>query len=64
MKLIDELGGEENAVAWLETEKKIGSGLEIVDWKPKSNTDPTVFGFTIATIREAPTDRRCSVFRD
>ena len=46
VKLIDELGGEEIAVAWLETEKKIGSGLEIVDWKPKSNTDPTVFGFT------------------
>ncbi len=32
-KLIDELGGEEKAVAWLETEKKIAADIEIVDWE-------------------------------
>ena len=50
VKLIDELGGEENAVAWLETEKKIGTGLEIVDWKPRSDSDATGFGFAAADL--------------
>ena len=33
LKLIDALGGEREAVVWLETEKKITSGLPIRDWK-------------------------------
>ena len=48
VKLIDALGGEEVAVTWLETEKKLGPGLEIVDWAPRSNTNATGFGFTAA----------------
>ena len=36
-KLIDELGGEEKAVAWLESEKKLAPKLPIVDWAPKSD---------------------------
>lgn len=36
LKLIDELGSEKDAVAWLEREKKIASDLRIVDYKPKS----------------------------
>ena len=36
-KLIDELGGEEKAVAWLESEKKLPPGLPVVDWEPKSD---------------------------
>jgi len=36
VKLIDELGGEEKAVAWLESEKKLAPKLRIVDWAPKS----------------------------
>lgn len=47
VKLIDDLGGEEKAVAWLETEKKLGSGLAIVDWKPREARDPTGLGFTV-----------------
>ncbi len=50
VKLIDELGGEEQAVAWLETEKKVGPGLEIVDWAPRSVTDPSGFGFKAADV--------------
>lgn len=45
-KLIDELGGEEAGVAWLENEKKLAKDLEIVDWKPKSATGSTGFGFS------------------
>ena len=50
VKLIDELGGEEVAVTWLETEKKLGPGLEIVDWKPRQASVPTGFGFAAADL--------------
>ncbi|MBI5132839.1 MAG: signal peptide peptidase SppA [Rhodopseudomonas palustris] len=33
LKLIDELGDEKTAVAWLETEKKVKSGLPVRDFK-------------------------------
>ena len=32
-KLIDAIGGEPQAVAWLEKEKSVPEGLEVVDWK-------------------------------
>lgn len=31
--LIDQIGGEDEAVAWLEKERQIPEGLEVVDWK-------------------------------
>lgn len=33
LKLVDALGGEREAIAWLEAEKKIGAGLPVRDWK-------------------------------
>ncbi len=33
-KLIDELGGEDAAIAWLESAKSVPAKLAIVDWKP------------------------------
>ncbi len=36
-KLVDEIGGEAEAVKWLEEKKGIKKGLKIVDWKPKSD---------------------------
>lgn len=48
VKLIDELGGEEKAVAWLETEKKLAADLPIEDWKPKSSGNRTGLGFSAA----------------
>jgi protease-4 len=48
VKLIDQLGGEETAVTWLQVEKKLDSKLEIVDWAPKAATDPTGLGFAAA----------------
>ncbi|MEO1281445.1 MAG: signal peptide peptidase SppA [Pseudomonadota bacterium] len=41
--LVDELGGEEEAVRWLETKRGIDKGLEIVDWKP---SDTQGFGLS------------------
>ena len=37
-KLIDELGGEEKAVAWFESEKQLAPKLPIVDWAPRSDS--------------------------
>ncbi|MDJ0613090.1 MAG: signal peptide peptidase SppA [Rhizobiaceae bacterium] len=37
--LIDELGGQEVAVKWLETEKEIAEDLEVVEYKPKRPGD-------------------------
>ena len=50
VKLIDALGGEEVAVIWLETDKKLGPGLSIVDWVPKRQSNSTGFGFAAADI--------------
>lgn len=41
--LVDEIGGQKEAVSWLEKEKGIPSGLEVVDWKPQ---EASTFGLT------------------
>lgn len=38
-KLVDRIGGEEEAVKWLVETRKVASGLTIVDWKPKKEVD-------------------------
>lgn len=45
-KLIDALGGEEQAIEWLETEKKLAKDLPVNDWAPASALDPTGLGFS------------------
>jgi protease-4 len=37
LKLIDEIGGEKQAVAWLEAQKGVAKNLPIRDWKPKES---------------------------
>ncbi|MFN4143778.1 signal peptide peptidase SppA [Aestuariivirga sp.] len=49
VKLVDELGGEEKAVAWLETEKKLAAKLPIVDWEPRRSSTAGL-GFSAADI--------------
>ena len=39
LKLVDELGGERQAVAWLENERKVAKNLPVTDWKPRSESD-------------------------
>jgi protease-4 len=34
LKLVDQLGGERAAIAWLEAEKGVEAGLTIRDWRP------------------------------
>ena len=36
VKLIDAIGGEREAISWLETKRGVAKGLSIVDWKPKT----------------------------
>lgn len=44
-KLVDQIGGEDEAVAWLKTEKKVDKNAEVVDWKPKTSSG---YGFSAA----------------
>jgi protease-4 len=37
-KLVDEIGGEEAAVRWLEEKRQVKKDLKVVDWKPKTDT--------------------------
>jgi protease IV len=41
-KLIDALGGEDQAIAWLRKEKKIPESLKVVDWEPENESG--IFG--------------------
>lgn len=52
-KLIDELGGEEAAVAWLSREKSIAANLPIVDWRPRSERDISGLGFASGILLRA-----------
>jgi protease-4 len=47
-KLIDELGGEDKAVDWIKREKNLDSGIEVIDWTPKSHSELGGLGFRIA----------------
>lgn len=35
-KLIDEIGGEAEAVRWLQTSRGVATGLKVVNWKPQA----------------------------
>jgi protease-4 len=39
LRLVDELGGEREAQAWLERERGVSKDLPIRDWKPKREGD-------------------------
>jgi protease IV len=35
LKLVDEIGGEPEAMRWFETKRNVKPGLKLVDWKPR-----------------------------
>jgi protease-4 len=39
LKLVDELGGEREAVAWLERERSVAKDLPVREWKPRTRRD-------------------------
>lgn len=44
VKLVDQIGGEDEAVAWLKDVKKIDANATVVDWKPTSSASPFGLG--------------------
>ncbi len=47
-KLIDALGGEEVALDWLQTQKKLPKDIETIDWRSTQNAGATGLGFSVA----------------
>jgi protease IV len=47
-KLIDALGGEEVALEWLQTQKKVSKDIETIDWRSAQDGGPTGLGFSVA----------------
>jgi len=52
LKLVDAIGGEREAIAWLESEKHIAKGLPVRDWKPQSDA----LGFKLTSMAAALAD--------
>ena len=49
-KLIDALGGEKQAKAWMVKQKKLDADLEIVDWSPASKAETAGLGLSLITM--------------
>lgn len=43
LKLVDELGSERDAIAWLERERGVKTELPVRDWKPRDESDFTLW---------------------
>jgi protease-4 len=52
LKLVDALGGEREAVAWLESEKGVAKDLPILDWKPDRDLGSLPFFNSAAAIAD------------
>jgi protease-4 len=48
-KLVDTIGDEKAAVAWLQSERKVAKGLRIVDWKPQDEAGG-LFGWLFGSV--------------
>jgi protease-4 len=49
LKLVDTIGDEKAAVAWLQSERKVAKGLRIVDWKPQDEAGG-LFGWLFGSV--------------
>jgi protease-4 len=49
LKLVDQIGDEKAAMAWLTKERNVPSGLKVVDWKPASESSG-LFGWLFQSI--------------
>ena len=52
VKLVDQLGTERDAIAWLENEKNIGKDLPVRDWRRQSTTGRWGI-FSLSSLAEA-----------
>jgi protease-4 len=51
-KLIDQIGGEQEVVRWLEEKRSVPKNLKIVDWKPKRESDWGLLNTSVALLRQ------------
>ncbi|PVE25051.1 signal peptide peptidase SppA [Microvirga sp. KLBC 81] len=63
MKLVDKVGGERDAVAWLEQERKIPKDLPVRDWKPRSDRDISLFAMAATAVDLLGFERVAEVLR-
>ena len=64
LKLVDALGGEREAIAWLEAEKKIGAGLPVRDWKKQRSFERLgLLGLTGSLLESAGWDAAAGFVR-
>ncbi len=49
-KLVDQIGGEDEAVKWLKDVKNVASDAEVIDWKPETGGGYGIGGFTSRTV--------------
>jgi protease-4 len=52
LKLVDQIGGEDEAVAWLKDVKSVDKDAKVVDWKPESS-GMSFYGFKAMATRAA-----------
>jgi protease-4 len=52
LRLVDELGSEREALAWLRNERKIGSELPVREWKPKRESDTFSLWSSLGTVAD------------
>ncbi|MGO4570599.1 signal peptide peptidase SppA [Microvirga sp. 2TAF3] len=45
LKLVDAIGGERDAIAWLEREKGVHPNLPVRDWRPRGERDFSIFAW-------------------
>ena len=43
LKLVDQIGGEAEAVEWLRSKRNIAKSLKVVDWKPRARRQLGLF---------------------
>ncbi|MBV8568508.1 MAG: signal peptide peptidase SppA [Methylobacteriaceae bacterium] len=53
LKLVDQIGGEREAIAWLEQQKGVTKGLPVRDWQPRGSLERWGFLSTAAALSQA-----------
>ena len=51
LRLVDEIGGEAEAIRWLETKRNVKSNLKLVDWKPRRTSNWSLIGADAGFVR-------------
>lgn len=74
LKLVDQIGDERAAMRWLSKERKIPSGLKVVEWKPKEESEgllgwlfqslAEMFGISLSRIGELVSQTSASLKLD